>query len=97
MRAGPKLLAGFMDAPVRGSPAKLSIATMAPMARGASIWLARLSIAVANTTITSRKVSMASSPKPAGALSAGLRLWTPRLGIWNMRWVRAVAVAAPAS
>ena len=57
--AGPKVRAGFSEAPVAGPPARMLAASVKPMATPAS--LARAPEAAAwNTALTRKKVRMAS-------------------------------------
>ena len=67
--AGPKLLAGFMDAPVKGIPTKWSAITVSPMSIGASLPSPFGSTAVAKITKTSAKVNMISVPIPCKAVT----------------------------
>ena len=61
---GPRLLAGFIEAPVAAPPAKTSKARVNPMARGART-LVEVSTAVRRITVTRIAVSIISVMKPS--------------------------------
>jgi hypothetical protein len=63
-KGGPNVLAGFIDAPVRGPPTRMSNKTTTPIAIPANPGGALLSTASPKMVNTSRKVSIASTRTP---------------------------------
>ena len=62
------LLAGLSPVPVIGTPTRCATTTAKPIANGAILFTALLSVAVANITKTNTKVKIISVSNPAGTV-----------------------------
>ena len=76
-QAGPRVRAGFIEAPVSGTPTRWSTRTARPMTSGATAPTPRLSMAAAKTTKTSTAVRIPSMITACHCSTPAPMAWEP--------------------